>query len=149
MLEIFNILITIILLIVIVHYNRGAQQDVKLGGEVIVNNPSGYCPPEIGDIGYINKSDLTPCNPQPDFFIYKIDSKNVTNYILSTTQTVFYKNVCDTLIGQEKTNCIKLLKPPEGCSNSSNPFGTIGDTFYYAVGVFKGDGAYPFCLTPA
>ena len=149
MLEIFNIAITIILLGIIIYFNVISQDNVKEGKRIIVNNPAGYCPPKIEDVPDLSKSDLTPCEPNSDFSIYKSNSKNVTNYILSSTETVFYKTVCDTLIGKEKENCLSKLQPPKGCSNSSKPFGSIGDTFYYAVGVYTQPGKYSFCLTPS
>jgi len=149
----FIYIIFYFLLIVFIYFNSQAIVNFSKSKEIIVGNTSPQCQIDPTSLTKIDLASLKKCsNPKQYFYSIKdsnlnfLISEDISNigYFISLCRNYcdekFYdavKNKCNSPNDSIYQNCLDLLEPPPGCSNSSKPIGTDKKTFnnLYAVSV--------------
>lgn len=140
------------LLITFFYFNIVAQNNFSKSNEIIVENSSSSCFQSTDDLKQIKLSDLIPCTLEGQY-IYNIPEESLRFVVSTRSQDAgSFSSICnsycpanvstngkcltvDGTIPAPYTNCIKLLEPPPGCSNSSNGIALdiTNDTILYPI----------------
>ena len=139
------------ILLTFLYFNMIAQQNFSKSNEIIIENPSSACSVNFKDLKSISTKDLIPCSSNNYEYIYNIPEDSL-KFLVSTrpSDAGNFSTICNYYcVGNTSTtgkcltvegtipvtyqNCIKLLEPSPGCTNSSNPIAIdyqLGNIFY-------------------
>ena len=140
------------LLFTFLYFNIVAQNNFSKSNEIIIENSSKSCVQPVQTLKQVNNDDLIKCS-QGGNYIYSIPQDSLKFKVSTKSESAgHFTTICNfycpgnlSTTGKCLTpsgtipvsyqNCIKLLEPPPGCSNSSNPvaFDTSNNEILYAV----------------
>lgn len=123
------------LLILFIYFNAVAMMNFSSSFEIIVENNSPKCSPDLSKLPVVDVTSLKKCSQTGEYF-YSIKDSNL-KFIITDEEGKegYYNSICknycpegnwdistNTCTGGNQTmftNCIDLLEPEKNCSNSS------------------------------